>query len=134
MLKKHIATLFLTISCATLLGHSIIPHHHHNTEQELAEHFQTNHHNNSDENSMDFSHHLSHFIHSADSFTTHNTHNISHTFSRQILSLVAVLPNRIFFDEFLIPPLLHKSPAEHFIDLSPHSLSSGLRAPPAFIA
>ncbi len=134
MLKKYIAILFLSISFATLLWHSIIPHHHHDTEQELAEHFETNHHNDSEENSRDFSHHLSHFVHSADDFTIQNTHNINNTFSKQFLSLVAVLPYNYFFDELLIPPLLHKSPSGHFIALSPHSHSSDLRAPPAFIS
>ena len=134
MLKKYTAILFLIAACATLLGHSIIPHHHHETEQELAEHFQTNHHNEGDESSRDFSHNLSHFIHSSDSFTTPTVHNIGNTFYKQFRSLAAVLPADFSVDEFLISPSLHKPPAEQFICISPHSLSLGLRAPPAFIA
>lgn len=133
MLKKHTAILLMFTAYTILLGHNIIPHHHHNTDHDLTEHHQTSHNHDSEEDSENLSDILSHFIHSSDGFTFTGSHNISNTISKQLLSFVAVLPCNFFLDEFLIPPLLHKPPAEHFIYISPHSLSSGLRAPPAFI-
>jgi len=134
MLKKYIAIFIITIACANLLGHNIIPHHHHETDNELAEHYATNHHHNGEESSNDLSHHLSHFVHPFDDFTPPNNHNIRHTFFRQTLSMIAVLPDHFSFENFFIPLLLHKPPTEHFTYIQPHSLSSGLRAPPAFVA
>ena len=134
MLKKYIAILFLTIAYAILLGHNIIRHHHHDNNQELTAHHHTDHHQDDDEDSEGLSHILYHFIHSAGGFTFTNPHNISNTFSKQSLSTVAVLSDNFSLDKFLIPPLLHKPPAEHLICISPHSISPGLRAPPAFIA
>jgi hypothetical protein len=133
MLKKRTAILLLTLAYAILLGHTLISHHHHDTDHDLTEHHQTNHHHNDDQEDEGLNHLFSHFTHSADGFTFTSTHNINNTFSKQLLSFVAVLPDNFFLDEFLIPPLLRKPPAEHFIYISPHSLSSGLRAPPAFI-
>jgi hypothetical protein len=133
MLKKRATILFLTLAYAILLGHNIIPHHHHDTEHDLTEHHQTSHNHDSEKDSEDLSHILSHFIHSSDGFTFTVNHNISNTLSQQLFLLFAVLPDNFSVDEFIIPPLLHKPPAEHFIYISPHSLSSGLRAPPAFI-
>lgn len=122
----------MAVAYAILLGHSIIPHHHHDSELELTEHHQTDHHYNEGEGSEEgegLRHILSHFIHSADAFTFVNTLKISSMF----YSVIAILPYNFSFDGLLIPPLLYKPPAEHFIYNSPHSLSSGLRAPPAFI-
>lgn len=133
MLKKRTAILLLTIACATLLGHNIFPHHH-DTDHDLTVNHQTSHHHDSEEDSGDLNHLFSHFIHSADDITFLNNHNISNTFSKQLLSIVAVLPDYFFPDKFLIPSLLNKPPAEYFIYISPHSLSSGLRAPPVFIS
>ena len=133
MLKKRTAILLLTLAYAILLGHNIIPHHHHENNQELTAHHQTDHHQDDNEDNEDLSHILSHFIHSSDEFTFTGSHNISNTSSKQLLSFIAVLPHNFSLDEFLIPSLLHKPPAEHFIYISPHSLSSGSRAPPAFI-
>lgn len=117
---------------AILLGHSIIPHHHHDTEHDLTEHCQTEHQHDGDKEDESLKYVLSHFIHSFDGFTTLNKHNI--TFSKQLVSIVAVLCGNFSLSSFTIPPLLYKPPAEHLIYISPHSLSSGLRAPPAFIA
>lgn len=115
---------------AILLGHNIIPHHHHDNQKELTEHHQTNHHHDGGEESNDLSHLFSHFIHSADGFVFTANHNISNTFSKQQFSFVAVLPDIFSLGELHVPPLLHKPPAEHLIYISPHFLSSGLRAPP----
>ena len=145
MLKRYVAIILLNIACAILLGHSFIPHHHHDTKQELAEHLLTDHHHDSDDNShddndssdednSDLSHRLSHFIHSSDNFTIQNIHNISNTFSKQRISIVAVLPNNFFFGSYIIGPLLIKPPGRHLIYLSPHSPSTGLRGPPSFVA
>ena len=115
-----------------LLGHNIIPHHHHDNRHDLTEHHHENH-NHDDEDGENLSDLFSHFIHSADGFTLAHTNSINNTFSKQVFIAVAALPFDFYSDEFLIPPLLHKPPAERFIYVSSHSLSSGLRAPPAFI-
>jgi len=134
MLIKRTAILFLTLAYAILLGHDIIPHHHHDNNQELTEHHQTSHNHDSEEDSENLSHLFSHFIHSADGFTFTISHNISNIFSKQLFSIVAALPRNFSLNEFLVPPLFYKPPAEGFIYTSPHSLSSCLRAPPVFIS
>ena len=132
MLKKFISLLFTATAYVFIIGHSIIPHHHHDTTQELTEHHQTNHHHSSDEDSGDLSHLFFHFIHADDGFTTPNNHSISNTFSRQPLLIVAVLPeNFSLYEDVFVPPLLNRPPADHLIYSSPHSLASGLRAPPS---
>jgi hypothetical protein len=125
--------LLMFIAYAILLGHDMIPHHHHDNEQELAEHHQTDHHHNDNEDSEDLSHILSHFIHSSDGFTFTVNHNISNTFTKQLVSLIAIMPDNFYQNRFLTPLFLYKPPAVNYIYVSPHSLSSGLRAPPAFI-
>lgn len=130
MLKKKTALLFLTLAYAILLGHNIIPHHHHDNPKKLSENHETDHHDHDTDNDG-LSHLLSHLIHSAAGYTFPATHNITNTFFKQQFSFVAVLPDNYSLDEFLIPPLLHKPPAEHLIYISPHSHPSGLRAPPA---
>lgn len=133
MLKKYTTILLMFTAYAILLGHNIVPHHH-DSDHDLTEHHQTSPHHHDDDHKDkwqgDF---FSHFIHSTDGVTFTGSYNISNTLSKQLFSLIAVLPDNFSLDEFLIPPLLHKPPAEHFIYISPHSLSSGLRAPPAFI-
>jgi hypothetical protein len=131
MLKKRAAILFLTLAYAILLGHNIIPHHHHDHDEHLTEHHDTDHHHDDNADNDGLNHLFAHFTHAADGFSFTTNHNITNTFSKLQLSLVAVLPDNFALDEFLIPPLLHKPPAEHLIFISPHSLSSGLRAPPA---
>ena len=133
MLKKNTAILMMTLAYAILLGHSTIPHHHHDNEHDLAQHHQTDHHHDGDENGKDPSHLLSHLIHLDDGFTFTISNNITNTISKKQLSVVVLLHNDFSIPKFHIPPLLHKPPAEHLIYISPHSLSSGLRAPPAFI-
>lgn len=130
MLNKKTAIFFLTVAYAILLLHNIIPHHHHDNIKELTEHHHSDHHDH-DTDHKGLSHLLSHFIHSADSFTFPTNHNITNTFTKQQLSFVAVLPNNFSPDDFLIPPLLNNSYAEQVIYISPHSHPSGLRAPPA---
>ncbi len=135
MLKKYTAILLMFTAYAILLGHSVIPHHHHDTDHDLTEqHHQTEHHHDDDADSEDLSHLFFHFPHSADGFTCITAHNFNNTFSKRLLSFVVVLPDNFLFHKFIIPPLLYKPPAEHLIYISPHSLSLGLRAPPAFIA
>lgn len=114
---------------AILLGHNIIPHHHHTNEHDLAEHHQTHHNHDGDEESRDLGHLFSHFIHSTDGFIFTGAHSIA--FSKLQLLFVALLPDNFSLNEFLIPPLLHKQPAEHLVYISPYSHLSGLRAPPA---
>ena len=133
MLKKCIAILLVTFAYAILLGHNIIPHHHHDNNQELTAHHETDHDHEDGDDSEGLSDILSHFIHSADGFTFTVNHNISNVLSQQLFLSVAVLSNNFSFDEFLIQPFLYKPPEEQLIYISPHSLSLGLRAPPAFI-
>lgn len=136
MMKKNTVVLFLILAYAILLGHNIIPHHHYHADHDLTEHHHTDHHDDSDgdEDSDDFNHLFSHFIHSADGFTIANNHKRTNTFAKQWILIVAVLPNNFSFGSYTIPPLLDKPPARHLSYISPHSLSSDLRAPPAFIA
>ena len=134
MLKKYTAILMMTVAYAILLGHSIIPHHHHDHDHDVTEHQHTDHHQDNNTDSEDLNHLFSHFTHSADGFHFTTSHNLTNTFCKQQHSVVAVLPDNFHIDKFLIPPLLHKPPAEHLIYISPHSHSKGLRAPPAFIA
>lgn len=131
MLKKRAAILFLTLAYAILLGHNIIPHHNHDHDEHLTEHHDTDYHHHDNEDTDGLSHLFAHFTHAPEGFSFLTNHNITNTFSKQQLSLVAVLPDNFSLDEFLIPPLLDKPPAEHLIYISPHSHPSGLRAPPA---
>lgn len=133
MLKRYTALLFIGIAYTILLGHSIIPHHHHDNNHDLTEHHQTGHHHDSDEESNDLSHLFSHFIHAADGFTATVNYNFSSTFSKQLFLFSAVLPDNFSLYEFLIPPLLVKSPAENFNYTFLNTCTFGLRAPPAFV-
>lgn len=130
MLKKRTAILFLTLAYAILLGHNIIPHHHHGHDHDVTEHQQTNH-NHPDDGDNGMDNPYSQLIHPDDGFTFTTSHNITNTFSKQQLSLVAVLPDIILLGETFIPPLLYKRFAEQVVYISPHSHPSGLRAPPA---
>ncbi len=134
MPRKQTAILMLFIAYAILLGHNNFPHHHHDTEQELVHHYQNHHQNESDQKDGDLSHHLSHFIHPFDDYTFPTKHDHSPTFSRQVHSSVAVLPDHFFFTKFATRQFPFSIPREHLYYLSSHSPSSGLRAPPAFIA
>ncbi|OFY86880.1 MAG: hypothetical protein A3F72_00535 [Bacteroidetes bacterium RIFCSPLOWO2_12_FULL_35_15] len=133
MLRKRIALFLLTVAYAILLGHNNVPHHHHDTDHDLTAHHHNDHHDNSDHSSKDFDHLYSHFIHS-DIFITANNDNKINIFSKQLFLKVAVSPTDFFLCDYTIQFLLHKLPEKTFIYISPHSLSSGLRAPPAFIA
>lgn len=132
MLKKYTAILWMTVAYAILLGHSIIPHHHEH-HHDVTEHHHSNHHHDDDADNGDLNHPFTHFTHSADCFNFTNSHNFTNTFSKQQMKFVAILPDNFLACKFNIPPLLHKPPAEHHPYISPHSLSSGLRAPPTFI-
>lgn len=135
MLKKYTAILLMTVAYAILLGHNVIPHHHHDHhDHDVPEHNHHDQHHGDDTNREDLNHLFSHFTHSADGFNFTTSHNISNIFSKQQLSVVAVLPDNFLISKFIIPPLLYKPPAELLIYISPHSLSLGLRGPPAFIS
>lgn len=142
MPRKYIAILFITVAYAILLGHSIVPHHHHETEQELSEHHQSGHHHSSsghhnsgnhheDENNWDLSHVFSHVMHAEDGFTFTPNHSIGNALSEQISFFIAVLPPDFSFWKFPVTNRLHEPPEVSLICSSPHSLSSGLRAPPS---
>lgn len=132
MFKKRLAFFLTAFTYALLLGHNLIPHHHHDIGHELAEHHQANHHHDDEREDEDegLGDIFSYFFHPAEGFIFTNAYNISNTFSKQLLSIVAVLPDNFSPDKLLIPPLLCNPPAEQLIYISPHSLSPGLRAPP----
>ncbi|MCY7410910.1 MAG: hypothetical protein LH473_11605 [Chitinophagales bacterium] len=135
MLKKFTAILLMTVACAILLGHNIVPHHHHDNDHNATEHHHTHHHHDDDTDREDLNHLFAHFTHSADGLNFTTSHHLTNTFSSRFNSgsVVAILPDNFGIIKLFIPPLLQKSSAEHLIYISPHSLSSGLRAPPAFI-
>lgn len=134
MLRKRIALFVLTVAYAILLGHNIVPHHHHDTDNNLTEHHHNDHHDNDKKDSNDSNQFYSHFIHANDGLTATNNHNLTNTFSKRWISIVATLSNNFSFGNHTIPPLLDKPPSKQLIYISPHSLSSGLRAPPSVIA
>lgn len=131
MLKKYTAIIFMTVSYAILLGHSIIPHHHHHDPKELTEHHDTDHQHDGSHQDEGLNNLFSHFLHSADPFTATASPTITNIFFKQQLSFIAVLSENFSFSELHLSPLIHKPPAEDPIFISTHSLSSGLRAPPA---
>ncbi len=133
MLRKYIVILIVSVSSTILFGHNFIPHHHHATDQSLPGNNATHHHD-ADENSKDLSHLFSYLIHSAEGFTTINIQSFSNEFSRQLIPWITVLQENFTCSSLLIPPLLYKPPSQHLIYISLHSLSCGLRAPPAFIS
>ncbi|MDZ4844761.1 MAG: hypothetical protein SH857_04340 [Chitinophagales bacterium] len=133
MLKKYTALLFFTIAYALILGHNIIPHHHHDSNHDLAEHQQL--HQEHDDNHEDGLNHLfAHFVHSGDAFTFTTNHNINNVFSKQLFLMAVALSDNFSLDRFSVLPLVFSPPEKQVIYISPHSLASGLRAPPAFIA
>ena len=115
-------------------AHAIIPHHHHESESELVAHHDGDHHHDDDaeEGFGDLNHLFSHFVHAADSFTYTHVENANNTLSKQYVLLVAVLPSNFSFVDFTIQPVRKKSSFNYLI--SAHSLSCGLRAPPAFLS
>lgn len=131
MLKKHTAIVLMITAYAILLVHNMVPHHHHDSVHDLTEHHHADHHQDNQEDTEGLNHLFSYLTHSTEGFTFSANHHISNTLTKQLFSMVTVIPGNYSPDKFLIPPLLHKPPAEHFIYISPHSLSSGLRAPPA---
>ena len=135
-MKKCTAILLMTVAYAILLGHSIIPHHHHESAHELTEHHKEHHQHDGDQETNDLSHLFSHFTHSADGFNFTTSNITTNIFSSRYESgsVVAILQGNFLIAKLIIPPLLYKPPAEQLISISPHSLSTGLRAPPAFIS
>jgi hypothetical protein len=137
MFKKYTAILFLTVAYAILLGHNIIPHHHHATlsEAELHHFYEhtTHHHANGD---TDGHEHTPHLVHTADFGEDFRTPTITTIdFAKQIISLFSISPFTFSLIAEANSCLENQHPEKEFlIYSSPHSLSSGLRAPPAFIS
>lgn len=135
MLKKYTAIIFLTVAYTILLGHSIVPHHHHQTLSEaevhhLYEHTTHNHNNNETEGHE----HSPHLVHIDFGEDFRNTSSTNFDFQKQIISLFNFSP----FTFSLISEANFCLESRHqentfFFYSSPHSLSSGLRAPPVFI-
>ena len=130
--------ILLFIAYAILLGHSIIPHHHHNSVQEAElHHFHepvTQHNNNSGEASGHG--HSPHLVHDADFGKELRTSSKSTiNFSKQLISLFKFCPLTFSLTAEANSCLQSRPPDKDFlIYFSPHSLASGLRAPPAFIS
>lgn len=139
-MKKQISILFLFIACIIMQAHAVVPHHHHDSGQELQAHHSSHDHDN-DHDSHDegkeggfegLIHLFSHFTHSADGFSYVHSDNTENTISKQTVFIVVRLFDNFNIDRFTIPPLLILPASKRII--SPHSISSGLRAPPVFLA
>lgn len=139
--KKYLSLFFLLLAYTLLVGHGLIPHHHHETTPEpVAHHHDTHHqathhhhhhhHGDQEDSGSDRDH--SHFLHSTDflRLATHSGIRITphHSFP------VAVLPGSPTLLNLPVPPLLFSPPVKLLFYHSPHTHSSGLRAPPAFVA
>lgn len=133
MLKKKLAFFLTAFAYAILLGHNLVAHHHHHKDLHSSKHHHTSHNHTDEEENNGLDNLFSHFIH-PDNDITFTSQNINNNFSRSLLSIVAVLPVKLSLNVFLIPPLLYKPPAQHLFYISPHPVSPGLRAPPAFAA
>lgn len=133
MMKRNFITILLLCAYIIVLGHSIIPHHHHENESELISHHNDNHHHDdAEEGFVDLNHLFSHFVHAADGFTSTHVDNTNNTISKQHVLILAILPSKFSFVDFTIQPVRNKSSLKY--QISAHSLSCGLRAPPVFIA
>lgn len=119
-----------------LLGHSIIPHHHHQTLHEATLHHlyeHTTHHH--DDGEAEGHEHTPHLVHSdfAEDFRTSASSFV--VFSKQIISLFNFSPFTFSLIAEVNSCLEIEPPKNEFlIYSSPHSLESGLRAPPVFIS
>lgn len=131
MRKKPISLFFLLLAYVLLVGHSIIPHHHHESAKELASHHQSHHHHDHDHGDSEkgLSHPLSHYLHHSDIITFAHSHSTSNTLYHQLP--VLELPEYLSIEKFTIPTLLFSPPDKPLFYHSPHTHSSGLRAPPA---
>jgi hypothetical protein len=151
MLKKCTSFLFMAVSYAILLGHSIVPHHHHDPEHKIIGHTQDHHHAAGKDH--DGSHHhgashqhgdngaseglghlFSHFIHPSDGITSSTGQSNTFSFSKQTVTAVVLMPLDIMPDACEVPPLFDRPPAFHRILQFSFDGAFGLRAPPAFTA
>lgn len=152
MLKKYIALLFLCISNLIIIGHDIIPHEHfgHTEDVELTLHHESghghDHHHTVPSSDHDSDEHedehsslgdlFAHFIHTGSYFPESENQFVQGKVLKDaptIASLVMPITIRKEDDSFSINQqnnCWHDKP----IYISPHSLSSGLRAPPVSIS
>jgi len=128
MLKKYVAILLLTFATAILLGHNIVPHHHHHLDHEIAHHHH-GHDNHEDEGSNDLGDLFSNVLHDSGSIISHN--EITPTFAKKLISVVAILPDNLPTVSFTITPLIGKPPAQSHLYTASYSHATGLRGPPA---
>jgi hypothetical protein len=131
--KKFTAILFCSIACVIQFAHSAVPHshaeeHHHGQH---SHHHQHDHDNSSDTEGKTLVPFFSHFGHSAETFTNHQTEDI------KISQHDAFQPAFVEHQSSVIEGLAVESKIpkkafdEPYIYISPHLLSLQFRGPPA---
>ncbi len=139
MLKRYTSILFLCLANLVMLGHSVVPHHHHKAEGVVghdhgdhADHHVDFHHDDDhgSDQGEESDHELpfSHFAHSTLAYVAGHDCGAC----QQVLGGTGLLTHGLLVPDPTIQHLPDKPPTEPPIYNSPHSLCSGLRAPPSF--
>lgn len=133
MFKRYSILLLFSLAYTLVLGHSVIPHDHHKNHSTEHHHHHGNDHDHKDDHSnseKDLGHLFSHYQHTGDFV-------IRYSADLDVLKdkLVSALAVEIvaFVMEQQEPYVAQPPPYDNIFYLSPHALSSGLRAPPALI-
>lgn len=157
MLKKYIALLFLCISSLIIIGHDIIPHKHfdHTSDVELTLHHESGHGHDhhhvhhhtvpssepqeSDEHEDEHSSLgdlFAHFIHTGSYFPESENQSVQAKVLKQTPTIASLVVPIIITKEDGSFSINQQNNCWHDkpIYISPHSLSSGLRAPPVSIS
>lgn len=117
-----------------MLGHNVVPHHHHDVEHHSEHHHSDNHHDHdSEDEESDFGHPFSSLQHSDNGITFLNSHNFSNTLSKQLFSLIALLPQSVTFQNITVLVRQHSPPYKFVYRSSQYLFPTGLRAPPTFL-
>lgn len=151
MSKRNVSIFLLFLATGIILGHSIIPHHHHNHDYLNHDHHINNHqhtehhhgvhadigqhrdHGNEDKNNDEsdgLNHLFSHFIHHDAGLSLCPSYNYNHSFLKQLLSSDLMQSSFSFIEHFTLQ-IRPQRPSQHFVYISPHFLSTGLRGPPS---
>jgi len=134
MLRKYFSFLLMLIAYTILLGHSIVPHHHHEDNSNLNFHHEHDHDHSTTESEGGLNHLFSHFLHASDELVFTGSYNFQADFSKQLLSVISILPDNLSFISYTLPPLEYKPPADEHIYRTDIKFSFGLKAPPSFLA
>ncbi len=127
---------------AILLGHDVIGHHHHDFEQSSVGH---HHHsddyqhendggNNGEKEESGFGHFFSNFQHGENGVTFLTSPDNSNSGSKHFAPLVAILPEGFVFQHVTEFVRQNSPPHKPIYPNSQYLLTTGLRAPPSFIA